>query len=92
QDLECGCFGARLAHRIGLRHVAGQSALLAMALCVAFWGGGRLSWNDAGFGNWSLAAARNALPLTLALAGLWLLLRLTRQLQRLLELWRSGEK
>ncbi len=92
QDLECGCFGAKVAHKISLRHIAGQSALLAMALCVAFWGGGRPSWHDVGFIRWNLAAAQHALPLALALAGLWLLFRLMWQLHRLLGLWHPGEE
>lgn len=84
KELECGCFGARVAHRIGVRHLLGQSLLLLAALCVALWGGGPIPFGDAGLGRQSLRALQDALPVVLALAGLWMLVRLTRQLRRLL--------
>jgi uncharacterized membrane protein YphA (DoxX/SURF4 family) len=91
RDLECGCFGAKLAHKINLRHIGSQSALLAMALCVALGGGGLLSWDRPESGSLHLPVIEDVLPLVLALTGLCILFRLRRQLHRLFLLWSLRE-
>lgn len=87
-DLECGCFGAWHTQKLNIKLVSRNFAFLAMASCVALWGGGSLTLDEYRFSLKEAFVTEILLPFALIFAGGLILALLVDRFYRLLLLIR----
>lgn len=84
-DLDCGCFGERHRRKIGGQTLVRDVVLMLLSLQLVLWGGGYLALDNLSPQLQEFVLGM-ILPLILAGCGLYMVVRLIKQLLRLLML------